>query len=68
MHKAPKVRHSLAPSVPEARGFRRKAALRDKGGVKPFKKTVPYCRGQEGSVSEATKRFSSESANSTLAH
>jgi hypothetical protein len=33
MHKAPKARQSLAPSVAEVRGFRRKPALRHKGGV-----------------------------------
>jgi hypothetical protein len=40
MHKAPQARHSLAPSVAEVRGFRRKTALRHKGGVSRTKEAT----------------------------
>jgi hypothetical protein len=54
MLRAPKARHSLAPSVAEVR-FSQKNALRDKGGVKQREKKSPYRRRPERSASGATQ-------------
>jgi hypothetical protein len=62
MHKAPQARHSLAPSVAEVRGFRRKPALRHKGGVSRTKRSYLAAAGRSAALAKRHKEMYSLAA------